>query len=103
MTPKKIILLISFIFFIGSCGYTVNHTKNRSNICEVHQIPMKIETLRIRPGYIGYLPRYMTKMMEEFPNYSGPRWDEVSYILGARWIKTYVCPKCTEAYRHPWI
>jgi len=59
---------------------------------------MTVETLNISPGYLGYLPEYMVIMQQQFPNYSGVRWAHADYMIGARRMRAYVCPACTEAY-----
>jgi hypothetical protein len=97
---KRIILIsvIASSWLLSGCG-TLDYVSEASNICTIHHQTMKAEKLKIRPGYLGYLPEYMRIMMEQFPNYDGPRWSDAAYSMGHRWVFAYVCDQCTRAYQ----
>jgi hypothetical protein len=97
---KKITLItvIISIWLLSGCG-TLDYVSKVSNVCPIHNQTMKAKKLKILPGYLGYIPEYEGIMMEQFPNYDGPRWDQVAYDTGHRWMFTYVCEQCTNAYQ----
>ena len=97
---KRIILITVIIYslLLSGCG-TLDCVSKTSSVCAIHNQTMKAKKLKIRPGYIGYLPEYMGTMMEQLPNYDGPRWSHAAYDMGHRWMFAYICNQCTNAYQ----
>jgi hypothetical protein len=86
---------------LTSCATTVDLAKTEASTCEIHKVPMKVETVEASTGYAGYLPEYSKGMRESFPHHGG------HHLLGGQYpmhvhigkARAHVCPKCDAAYR----
>lgn len=84
-----------------SCATTVDLAKNEASTCEIHKVPMRVETVEASTGYAGYLPEYSKGTRESFPHHGG------HHLLGGQYpmhvhigkARAHVCPKCDAAYR----
>ena len=87
---------ISFILLLILCGCSRDLTKNKSEICEVHNVQMNKVTVDIEYGKMNYNPELRKEMVSKFPHSS--TFVEGGCVVGwKQWEKIYQCPKCLEA------
>ena len=89
-------------WLLAGCASTVDVTKYKNNICEVHQLVMTVHEVECVSGNSCYMPDFRSAMHEQFPHHGWRRYSEDHFVLHARRLRDYVCPECTKAYED-WV